>query len=114
NAFTQSGRTEKENDMFDHIKTLAEYRTSNKVMQTGKLTQFIPENGTYVYFRHNDQKAVMVVFNNTDEQKLLETARFDEIMNGYDTGVNILNGEKVNNLDQIELKPRHAKVLELH
>jgi len=112
NAFTEEGRSEKENEIFNHIKTLAEYRTSSKVMQTGELTQFIPENGTYVYFRHNKKKTVMVVFNNTDEGKNLNTNRFKEIMDGYSVGLDVLNDEVIT-VDNIKLAPRSAKVVEL-
>jgi len=113
NAFSKKGRTEKENEAFNHIKTLAEYRTSHEVMQTGQLTQFIPENGTYVYFRHNENKAVMVIFNNTDETKTLKTNRFNEILKDYEAGTEVLNGNSLSNLSEIKLKPWTAKVVEL-
>jgi glycosidase len=51
NAFTNEGRTEKENEAFNYVKTLATWRKNNPELMAGKMTQFIPENDTYVYFR---------------------------------------------------------------
>lgn len=113
NAFKKEGRTDLQNEIFYHIKTLADYRTFHPVMQTGKLTQFIPENGTYVYFRHDPENAVMVIFNNTNEKKQLNTGRFSEILDEYESGKNILSGKGLENLEKIGLKSRSTQVIEL-
>src|SRR5690606_24430135 len=63
NKFTAAGRSDQENEAFEYVKKLANYRKQHDVLHTGKLLQFIPENGVYVYFRHNEQTTVMVVMN---------------------------------------------------
>ena len=40
NKFLASGRTEKENEAFDFVKKLANYRKNSNAITTGKLTQF--------------------------------------------------------------------------
>jgi len=64
NAFTNEGRTEKENEVHDFLEKLINWRSQNPVIHTGKLLHFIPENNVYTYFRTNDEKTVMVVLNN--------------------------------------------------
>ncbi|MBU2045211.1 MAG: glycoside hydrolase family 13 protein, partial [Bacteroidetes bacterium] len=51
NKFTSSGRTSKENEAFNYIKTLANYRKNTPALQTGKMMQYVPVDGIYVYFR---------------------------------------------------------------
>lgn len=94
-AFDRNGRTEKENEVFDYLQTLLQYRKSHSVLQNGKMKQFIPENGIYVYFRYNDEEKVMVVVNNNDDQQIVPLKRFDEMLKGKQTGMNIVTKEKV-------------------
>jgi hypothetical protein len=42
---------------------------NSKVVHSGKMTHYIPENNVYIYFRHNDQSTVMVILNNSNEVK---------------------------------------------
>ncbi|MEA4935932.1 MAG: glycoside hydrolase family 13 protein [Paludibacter sp.] len=94
-AFDRNGRTEKENEVFDYLQTLLQYRKSHSVLQNGKMKQFIPENGIYVYFRYNDEEKVMVVVNNDDDQQIVPLKRFDEMLKGKQTGMNIITKEQV-------------------
>ena len=52
NAFTASGRTGAENDMYDFMHSLLNYRKSSTALRTGKLMHFIPRDGIYTYFRY--------------------------------------------------------------
>lgn len=64
--FTTEGRTENENEAFNYVKTLANFRKDNPALQHGKLMQFIPKDDVYVYFRYTDdfKNVVMVIVNN--------------------------------------------------
>ena len=81
-AFTADGRTASENEVFNYLRKLLNYRKNNPVMQNGKMKQFIPENGFYVYFRYNADKTVMVVVNNNDKARQLDLSRFSEMFGG--------------------------------
>src|SRR5690606_37187601 len=78
NKFTAAGRSEKENEAFTYVKTLANYRKQNPVLQDGKMLQFISEDGIYVYFRYNDQKRVMVIMNRKNEALKIDSKRYQE------------------------------------
>jgi hypothetical protein len=71
NKFTAAGRTAQENEAFDFVKKFAGYRRDNAVLQTGKLTQFVPEHDSYVYFRSNAEKTVMVIMHYSDKPHTL-------------------------------------------
>lgn len=113
NAFTEAGRTPNENELFNYVRTLLNWRKSKSVIHTGKLMHFIPENGIYVYFRYTDTESVMVILNNNTEAKTLPTQRFSERLQGFNSAQNIVTQQTVSNLQQIVLPPKSATILEL-
>jgi glycosidase len=70
-AFTKEGRTVEQNEAFNFLKRLLNWRKSNPVIQFGKLTHYIPEDGVYVYFKTLNNSTVMVMLNNSSEKKRL-------------------------------------------
>ena len=54
------------------MRKLLNWRRSAPAMRDGKLTQYVPQDGVYVYFRHNDAQKVMVVLNNSDDSRTLD------------------------------------------
>ena len=114
NAFTPEGRTAEENEVFDYLKKLLHYRKNNAVLQNGKMTQFIPENGMYVFFRHNDEKTVMVICNNNAGESVLYTNRFAEIMQGFVSGTDIISGKTVDTLNPVSIPGKTVRILELN
>ena len=113
NKFTKQGRTALENEAFEYVKQLANYRKTSEVLQTGKLMQFVPENNVYVYFRYNDKSSVMVILHTGDKPYTLHLSRFAERLKGMVGYTDIMSGEKWPLKADIELKPFEAKVLEM-
>jgi glycosidase len=113
NKFIAEGRTAKENEAFNYVRTLANYRKNNQVLQTGKMMQFIPEDGIYVYFRYNNQKTVMIIMNSNAAEKNLATNRFKERIATAKTAVNIASGQIINNISEIKVPASTTLVLEL-
>jgi neopullulanase len=113
NKFTADGRSKRENEAFNYVRTLANYRKSTTALQTGKLMQFIPENEVYVYFRYDDAKTVMVIYNNKDKADTLNTTRFGERTNGFNSAVNVETGEVLQKIDNITIPAKTTLVLEL-
>ena len=114
NKFNVTGRSQAENSFFHYTSTLANYRKNSKAICTGKLKQFIPENGVYVYFRYTDaNERVMVIINQTNEIKKLPLGRFAEIINKNEYGLDIVSGEKYTFDGSISLKPNSILILEV-
>ncbi|MEA4850408.1 MAG: alpha-amylase family glycosyl hydrolase [Paludibacter sp.] len=99
NAFTAGGRSAEENEIFDYLKLLLNYRKNNPVLQSGKMKQFIPEDGIYVTFRYNADKTIMVIANNNATDKDVDLKRFDEMLTGKTQGTDIVT-QKTYRLDQ--------------
>lgn len=112
-AFTSNGRTKEQQDAFNYTRNLLRWRHSHTVLQTGALTHFVPEDGTYVYFRSNEKEKVMVILNNTDSNKGLKTQRFAECMQGYSSAFDVINNNKITDLNVINVPAKSALILEL-
>jgi glycosidase len=83
NKFTIQGRTQKDQEIFQHLATLANYRKTSSALMTGKFMQFFPVNGIYVYFRYNNKQTVMVVMNTSKEEKTIKLDRYSERTSGF-------------------------------
>lgn len=111
--FTASGRNQAENEAFNYVKKLANYRKGSSALQTGKLMQFVPENGVYVYFRYDEAKTVMIVMNTNDTDVKLETARFAERIKDSKKAVNVISDETVKLTDNLQIPGKTTSVYEL-
>ncbi|HVG16109.1 MAG TPA: glycoside hydrolase family 13 protein [Chitinophagaceae bacterium] len=113
NKFLAAGRNDAENEAFNFVKKLANYRKQNSVLHTGKLMQYVPENGIYVYFRYNSQKTVMVIVNSNEQEASLSTARFMERIKDFKKGTNVITGMQYNSLNEFKLLPKTVSIIEL-
>ncbi len=113
NKFTAAGRTAQENEAFNFVKKLAVYRKNTPALQNGKLTQYLPQNNAYVYFRYDAAKTVMIATNPTAQEISLETNRFAERTQGFNRARNILTNETLTALTTIKIPAKTALVLEL-
>lgn len=113
NKFTDLGRSKIENEIFIYIKKLAKYRNSCKALQTGKLTQFIPEEGIYVFFRYDKDKTIMVVLNTNKSEKRIKTKRFKEFLEGAKTLKDIVSEELINEFSELIIDKNSIRIMEL-
>jgi neopullulanase len=111
--FAAAGRNEKENEAFNFISKLANYRKNCSAIQTGKLMQFVPTDGVYVFFRYDDKKTVMVIMNTDKKAQKVATKRFAERTKGFAKANNILTNDKISNFNEFEIKSGEVMVLEL-
>jgi glycosidase len=113
NAFTKDGRTPLQQEAFAFTRLLLNWRKNNKVVQFGEFTQFLPENGVYTYFRHNDEGVVMVMLNNSNDEKEVDLSRFNEVIEGYSKGRSVLTRKTFENLDKIIVPAKSPVIVEL-
>lgn len=113
NAFTKGGRTPMQQEAYSFTRHLLNWRKGNKIVQYGKFTQYIPENGVYVYFRHNEEGSVMVMLNNTEEEKDVDLSRFSKNIDGFSKGRSVLTRKLFENLDKIIVPAKSPMIVEL-
>ncbi len=102
-----------EQEAYEYLKKLANYRKNTPALQYGKLKQYIPENGIYVYFRYDDQQKIMVVVNTHGQSAKVSTNRFKKDLQGYESANNVMTGGKVKELSSLEVGPYATLILEL-
>ncbi|MGI4884344.1 MAG: alpha-amylase family glycosyl hydrolase [Janthinobacterium lividum] len=101
-------------EAFDYVSKLANYRKTHPVLSSGKLMQFIPQDGVYTYFRYTDDGAcVMVIANNTKNAKQVDGNRFAERTAGFASGQDVVTGAPVPDLKTLNVPARTVLVVEL-
>ncbi len=112
NKFTAAGRTAKENEAFDHVKGLANFRRTSTAIKSGRMMQYVPEDGLYVYFRYDSKQTVMIVMNTGDKSARLKASNYSERTSGFTKIRDVITG-KTSPLDGYEIKPKESIVVEL-
>lgn len=114
NSFVAEGRTERENEAFNYLKKLLNWRKQNPAIHTGNLKHYVPENDTYVYFRSNPEKTIMVVINKNEKALSLNLKRFAESMGRFTSGRDVISEKKFDfSHGMISLEPNTSLILEL-
>ena len=112
-AFTEAGRTETEQAAFEFTRTLATWRQTADVVHHGRLTQFIPRDDVYVFFRWDENDTVMVVLNTAGEARTLALDRFAERILDHTSGRDVLTGATVRLGETLAVPARTAMVMDL-
>jgi glycosidase len=113
NAFAGYGLTDTQKQMQQYIGKIANWRKTSEAIHSGKLIHFVPEDGIYVYFRITDGESVMVILNKNKTEKALPTDRFAEVMAGFNSGKEIISGQRIDNLNEIKVPSLSAMIIEL-
>jgi neopullulanase len=79
-------------EALQYMKTLLNWRKNSEVIHNGRLMQFVPNDGIYVYFRYSESNAVMVIVNKNKDVKKLDLSRFNEILKDYSKGTDVATG----------------------
>lgn len=113
NAFSGAGLGAQQRAAQALVRKLANWRKGEPVIHSGRLMQFGPEDNTWVYFRYNDKKRIMIAMNNNDKPMILPTARFQEMLKGAAGGVDILSSQRIDLARELRLAPKAVLVVEL-
>jgi glycosidase len=113
NKFTAEGRTKEENEVFNLIRTLANYRKKSSALTSGKFMHYLPVEGVYVYFRYDDRQTVMCVMNTNEKEMTVEFSKYGEQTTGFTKATNVLSGENLTTSSSVKVMPMSLVVLEL-
>ena len=112
NRFNPSGRTAAQQDMFNHLSRLGQFRKSASALGAGKMMQFIPRDGVYTYFRYDNSQTVMVIANTSNKSVQPEWGRFQERVKGFSRLRNVITQEIVP-ISACTVAPGESYVFEL-
>jgi neopullulanase len=112
-AFTGDGLSDEEISVQQLTKRFANYRKTSSALKTGKMMQYIPENGVYVYFRYDDRQTIMCVMNTNNNEATIDLSRFEERLNGYTKALDVATGTAFNLEKKLTLGGKYLLVMEL-
>lgn len=112
NKFVKQGRTPREDSIFNLVSTLGQFRKKSSAIISGKMMQYAPSKGEYVYFRYDQGQTIMVAMNTVKESLTLDMNLYKESTKGFSKMKNILTGETTSVKDFI-LQPWESGVWEL-
>ncbi|MFN0032464.1 MAG: alpha-amylase family glycosyl hydrolase [Flavobacteriales bacterium] len=113
NKFLVLDRTTQEQEAFEFCSKLGNWRKTNAWFGRSLLTQFVPENNTYVYFRHDAGHTLMCIYNGNETAFDLDLSRFAECIKGAAVASDILSGEQHVLGTTLKLAPKSVMLLEL-
>ncbi|WP_286262852.1 glycoside hydrolase family 13 protein [Thalassotalea atypica] len=113
NAFTGKGLSRQQLDAQKFIHQLLNWRKTASAIHTGKLNHYAPENGIYVYFRHNDDQKVMVVINKSEKAQLLRKENYTEMLAKNKLAKSILTKQTFSLEKPINIPANSAYVFEI-
>lgn len=116
NVFTREGRTAEENEAYDYMKKILDWRKTSEAVRHGKLIQYAPlrEHGDcYVYARIKDDSTVLVVLNGSDKDADISMDRYSDVIGSFTSGKDVVTGEIVNLTNKLHVPARGTYILEL-
>lgn len=113
NAFTQQGLTQNQLSVQSLIKTLANYRQHSSALKTGKMMQYIPVDGLYVYFRYDDNQTIMCIMNTSDKKQTVDFSKYAERTAGFSGAVDVISNTTYNTSSAITIDSLQSFILEL-
>lgn len=94
-VFTAEGRTDLQNEAYDFISRICNWRKTSKAIAEGGMKHFMPTNGIYLYQRKGGDDEVIVMMNGRDEANDADMTRYLEVIEEGDKFTDILTGETV-------------------
>lgn len=116
-VFTSEGRTDMENEAWNYMSTILNWRKTSEAVKHGDLIQYAPlrEYGDcYVYARIKGDETVLVVLNGSDKATELEMGRYSDVIRDYTAGTDVVTGQTFSLTDKLPVPARGAYILELH
>lgn len=113
-AFTREGRTDMQNEAWDYLSRLLQWRRgeANDVIAKGTLKHFMPQNGIYAYERRLGDKQVVVLLNGQSEPNTVTMERTVEILPYGTTMRDLVSGKDVTITEEMTFAPRQVMILQ--
>jgi glycosidase len=112
--FDKSQRTDQENEIYDYVAKLTNWRKTATAIHNGETIHFIPEDNVYVFFRFNDEQKVMVIMNMNQTVKTIPRKKHIELLKDVTKGRNIITDEQLDLSDDFEVPSMTTTILELN
>jgi glycosidase len=115
NAFTASGRTVLQNEAFDYLQKLLQWRKTNPAIAKGKLIHYVPDSQKecYVYARIYNENKVLIILNGSNKEQTLSPERYFEVIGNASSGKEIISGKTIDLKKVITIPAKGTYIIEL-
>jgi glycosidase len=104
NAFTDAGRTEKENEVFNYLRKLLHLRKQYPALSIGDMTHMVPKNEVYMYLKQYQEERILVIINGSEQERLIDFSEaahwFEEVKSLH----NLLSNKTIPYHKEMELR----------
>lgn len=112
NAFTPEGRTKKENELFNWLRTLLHWRKNNDVIIKGRQKHFIPQDGVYVMTHEYKGRHIMLILNGTSKPAYFIPSHYKEDIPDNTQVRDIISGKSLCINKKTKLQARATYIIE--
>lgn len=113
NYFTKSGLSPEQNQAWDFMQKILQWRKGNDVIAKGTMKHFKVQNGVYVYERKLDNRRILVILNGKNSSVLLPLLHYKEVLININSGKDVITGNTIEIKKAISLDPKQVLILEL-
>lgn len=113
NAFTGQGLSADELSVQGLVKKLAIFRKGSSALKTGRMMQYVPKDGLYVYSRYDTRQTILCIMNTGDSTAVVDFGLYQERTKGFSRAVNILTGSDHPLSSLTSIPPMRLWILEL-
>ncbi len=113
NAFTGQGLSTEEKELQALVTRLANFRKSSSAIKTGKMMQYIPQHGLYVYFRYDERQTIMCIMNTDTAARQIDFSKYAERTVGFSGARNLVDNAAYSIAGQPTIAGQTMWVLEL-
>jgi neopullulanase len=110
NKFSASGRIGEEQKAFQFISKLANFRKEHPDLFSGKMVQFVPQDGLFVFFRYHKSEEIMVMANASGDSLVIDIDRYQERFHGFVEYEEILTGARSHFGKDLRIGPWESKI----
>lgn len=113
-AVTGRGLRAEQRELQQWLRRVMTWRQTQPALHHGRLTHFLPRDGTYVYLRSlPGSPSVLVAFNKSDAERVLATSGYAPDLPAGARGTDISTGERLDLSTELTLAPRSVRIIEL-
>jgi neopullulanase len=113
NKFLTAGRTDKENEAFNFVSGLANFRKNSSALTRGKLMQYIPSGGVYVYSRYDAEQTIFCILNTDTLSNYINFSDYAERTSGFESATDVVTGNSYLLSEKMIIPARTIRIMEL-
>jgi glycosidase len=112
--FDKQGRSAMQNEAWDYMQKLLQWRKNNIAIAEGKMIHYAPnKSGIYVYARIKGDHTVMVILNSALTDQTIQTRRFADVIGKHTKGRDAITSKIIDLTQPITIPAKGEYVLDL-